>query len=355
MPSILVQPVDQVVAPGQTTTFSVQADGGGQSVTYEWYWNGVLITDMTGATFTTRSAEVADNGSTFTVVATNAVGSVTSRAATLTVSPAPRVPPRGDLRFQGVGAAPFRIPIISAAVRCGSVYGYAAAGGTPLALDANASGSTACGAWFFTATALPPTVPLLGITYAGRTGVGGLLANLDDLGRTGGVITSLDVEDLADQYAYSEVRSTEGSFQQVYHSVDLADVGALAASEAASGRVVTALASHAGAMLVVSYGWSGDAGTVYETSVRGASVTSLGDVATGLSGEGFVITAMGRDGAGGLVLVGTRVRGDRTPRPLAIASDWHAPSDLLSRGYAIVGYAFVLDTGVSTWVWVAQQ
>jgi hypothetical protein len=353
-PTILVQPVDQTIAPGQTTTLTVQADAGGTAATYRWYWNGVGITDVTGPTLTTRPAETADDGSTFAVVVTTAVGSVTSRTATLTVSPAPRAPRAGDLRFQGVGAAPFHLSGGTfTAARCLDITGYEGLVGTPLSMTAGSSSPGICGAWFYGTSRLPASVPIRDVQFAGLTGLEWLRPDLDRLGLDRGVITSLDVQEPANQYAYSYVRAPTSGFGQAYHGVAPQDLAALVASEGRSGRVVTAVSFHAGGALAVSYAWSGEPLTAYETAVRGASGTTVGDVASGLAADGYIITALGRDGGGGLVLVGTRVQGDTMARPLVVVTDTGVPRYLLNRGFAIVGV--VRDPDSTGWTWIAQQ
>jgi hypothetical protein len=88
-PAITVQPVIQTVTSGQTATFTVTATGTGP-LSYQWYENGILITGATGSTYTTSPVSTSDNGAVFTVVVSNAAGSVTSTPAVLTVpTPAP--------------------------------------------------------------------------------------------------------------------------------------------------------------------------------------------------------------------------------------------------------------------------
>jgi PKD repeat protein len=90
-PSIITQPADQTVVEGQTATFSVVAEGT-EPLFYQWQRDGDDIPGATGATYTTPGTTLADDGATFRCIVTNAVGSVTSDAATLTVTAAgPRV------------------------------------------------------------------------------------------------------------------------------------------------------------------------------------------------------------------------------------------------------------------------
>ena len=60
---------------------------GDAPLSYQWKKNGTDITGATSATYTIATAASAD-AATYTVVVTNAAGSATSNAATLTVLPA---------------------------------------------------------------------------------------------------------------------------------------------------------------------------------------------------------------------------------------------------------------------------
>ncbi|HEU4852048.1 MAG TPA: immunoglobulin domain-containing protein [Telluria sp.] len=83
-PTITQQPASTTVNPGQTATFSVGA-GGTAPLSYQWMRGGVAISGATAASYTTPAVTAGDNGSVFTVVVSNAAGSATSNAATLTV------------------------------------------------------------------------------------------------------------------------------------------------------------------------------------------------------------------------------------------------------------------------------
>ena len=92
-PSITSQPVAFGVAEPAVATFSTVATGTAP-LTYQWQRNvGGSFTDLpgaTGASYTTpATVRATDNGAQFRVVVSNAAGSVTSSAATLTVTPAP--------------------------------------------------------------------------------------------------------------------------------------------------------------------------------------------------------------------------------------------------------------------------
>jgi hypothetical protein len=84
-PSITTQPANQTVSVGQTATFSVTATGTAP-LSYQWQKNQVNIAGATSASFTTPATTSADNGTSFRVIVTNPISSVTSNAATLTVN-----------------------------------------------------------------------------------------------------------------------------------------------------------------------------------------------------------------------------------------------------------------------------
>ncbi len=86
-PSITAQPQSVAVTAGQTASFSVTATGTAP-LAYQWRRNGADIAGATSSTYTTPATTLADNGTPFTVVVSNAAGSVTSSAATLTVQAA---------------------------------------------------------------------------------------------------------------------------------------------------------------------------------------------------------------------------------------------------------------------------
>src|SRR5213079_1020729 len=90
-PTITTQPASQTVTAGQTATFTVTATGTAP-LSYQWQKNGTAIGSATAASYTTPATTASDNGDQFTVVVSNAAGSVTSRAAALTVSTTPVTP-----------------------------------------------------------------------------------------------------------------------------------------------------------------------------------------------------------------------------------------------------------------------
>jgi RHS repeat-associated protein len=79
-----------VVSEGNQATFTVTATGTAP-LSYQWQKNGVNISLATSAIYTTSATNSGDNGSTFDVVVSNTIGSVTSNTVTLTVSSGPSI------------------------------------------------------------------------------------------------------------------------------------------------------------------------------------------------------------------------------------------------------------------------
>ena len=90
LPTISSQPASVSVTVGSSATFSVTATG---ATSYQWRKNGTNISCATSSTYTTPATTSADNGAVFSVVVTNAKGSVTSSNATLTVKAKDTSPP----------------------------------------------------------------------------------------------------------------------------------------------------------------------------------------------------------------------------------------------------------------------
>ena len=89
--AITTQPANQSVHAGQTATFSVVATGTAP-LSYQWRRNGTAIPGATSATHHTPATRSADNGAVYSVVVSNAAGSITSGNATLTVTAASTAP-----------------------------------------------------------------------------------------------------------------------------------------------------------------------------------------------------------------------------------------------------------------------
>jgi hypothetical protein len=84
-PSISSNPASRTVTEGQTAAFSVTATGS-TPLSYQWQKNSVDIAGANGSSYTTPPTALTDSGSNFRVTVSNAYGSATSTAATLTVT-----------------------------------------------------------------------------------------------------------------------------------------------------------------------------------------------------------------------------------------------------------------------------
>jgi hypothetical protein len=90
LPFLQAGPVSQTVSAGQDVVFAVGAFGL-PAPAYQWQKNGVAISGATGSTLFLPGAQAGDAGN-YSVVVSNAIGSVTSASATLTVIPDPGTP-----------------------------------------------------------------------------------------------------------------------------------------------------------------------------------------------------------------------------------------------------------------------
>ncbi|MEI7938094.1 MAG: LamG-like jellyroll fold domain-containing protein [Verrucomicrobiota bacterium] len=82
-PSITTQPASQTVTAGSSVTFTATATGT-PSPSHQWRWNGTNIAGATGTALTLSNVQPAQAGN-YTVLVTNAFGSITSSNALLTV------------------------------------------------------------------------------------------------------------------------------------------------------------------------------------------------------------------------------------------------------------------------------
>jgi hypothetical protein len=365
-PAIVTQPANQSVPMGLAATFSVTTTGSGP-LSYQWSDKGIPVSGATAATYTTPATTFADTGEGFTVTITNSLGSVTSNTATLTVTA--RAPQAGDLRFQQVDAASTVNGYTGdelSSLLAGNGLTFGNATGAPLSLGGSCSGGgdnpvfdLDCG-WEAAAFNLP-------------AGISGLLAgflsdSVDDFqadlqGALGSrtystgaldspdtVLTAIDMEPTYGGFATSWITTSQGGgFDLAQHTIPTTDLQQAAAQEGAQGRVITAISYDAGQILYLSYGWQSDPSTAYETQVATATFDSVGQVATSLAQAGYIITAAGGNYADGIVLVGTRVKGDSMARPIMVIPAGQSPLSLGQNGYAVVG--FIIDsTGEPIWI-----
>jgi hypothetical protein len=363
-PQITTQPQDQSTPLTQTATFKVQASGTAP-LSFQWSKDGTPIQGGVSDSYTTPPVAAGDSGSTYSVTVTNAVSSLTSRQATLTVGP--RSPKAGDLRFQLVASAytvngygnagpGFHINLLG---RLGLFFGNYY--GSPLSMGGNCFGSANpvnC-VYFLDALPLPVNVPDLKSNYQAD------MLELFDSNMSSSVIapnkvvSSILLEPLNDDYAVSWIEDPAGSgFDYAQQTVALSNLQTYATQQGALGRVITGASfDAAGDVFVMSYGWQGDPNTVYETQVATATFDTVGAVATNLAAQGYIITALGagNDSAqgiasNGLMLIGTRVQGDSLARPLKAVPNGDQKTELWDQGYAIVGYVINPNGFDATWI-----
>jgi hypothetical protein len=373
--AISQQPVDESVPMGLSATYSVTATG--SSLQYQWAKNGAAIAGATSSTYTTPATAFSDTGASFTVAVSNSAGTISSNAASLTVTA--RAPMAGDLRFQQVDAA-------------STVNGWGNVGGgltTGIAGRMDAYYSPSLGTPLYVGSAgncaTPPTTDGVGCTWfytivplAAASGSSPLIAgyggdfyenfqaDLQSATTTtltfgngvtavspSAVITSLDLEPASNLFAISwaqlgppsgataSVQSAQQSaFIMEQNTVAPADLQFAATQEGAAGRVITAISVNGSEVTYLAYAWQADAATLYETQVATASTAQAPTAAASLAAQGYIITAIGQaDNLGNLYLVGTRVQGDTMAR-LFIAAPGGSQNKLMQQGYAIVGVIF---------------
>jgi hypothetical protein len=101
-PTITTQPTSRTVAAGSPASFTTVVTGS-PTPTLQWFKNSVAVPGATSELLTFASATLADAGS-YTLVATNSQGSVTSNAATLTVTAVPAITTQPTSRTVAVGS-----------------------------------------------------------------------------------------------------------------------------------------------------------------------------------------------------------------------------------------------------------
>ncbi len=94
-PTLALQPISKIVVPGATFTLAASATGSG--LAYQWFRNSVALSGETGAILLRNNANAADSGS-YAVRITNSSGSVTTHAATITLSPTASLPANISVR-----------------------------------------------------------------------------------------------------------------------------------------------------------------------------------------------------------------------------------------------------------------
>ncbi len=100
-PTITAQPQNKSAGIGGSATFTVMAYGS-PTLTYQWLRDGTNVDGATSTSLTLANVQLADSGTTYSVIVSNAFGTDTSSNAVLTVGVVPGI----SSQPQGVGTAP---------------------------------------------------------------------------------------------------------------------------------------------------------------------------------------------------------------------------------------------------------
>jgi hypothetical protein len=328
---IAAQPLSQTVPIGETAAFTVIATGTAP-LSYQWSENGVEIAGATGTSYTTPVVALGEGGSTligsFQVTVRNPSSSVASNAATLTAGP--RDPKAGDLRFllfSQVDAPGLLDKGTTGTVFVGEGGSDSAripnAVGTPLGIGS----SYICGGgmctWPWAYQFLPSPMTGLNMYYLGGE-YSTFASDLQSFAASNVVFMSFDLEPDENAYAVAWVQTAQsGGFDYRLDPVvpagtnQQAQIQAQATLDGTESRVVTAASFDAqGHANLVSYGWTGDTTTVYETQSNIVQHDDVCATATTMAGEGYIISAFGGNDTDDYILIGMRVQGDTLPRPI---------------------------------------
>jgi hypothetical protein len=241
-----------------------------------------------------------------------------------------RQPKAGDLRY--LLFSQVNLPGLLDQGSPGNIF--AGAGGFDNAKIKNAVGSPLgigssyiCGdgtcAWPWGYQLLPP--PMTGLDMYYEDGeYSSFISDLQTFAASDIVFTSLDLEPPDNVYAVSWVQTTStGGFDYRLEPVvppgagQQAQIQAQAILDGAESRIITAASFDAqGNAVLISYGWTGDTTTEYDTQTNIVTHDEVCSTATSMAGGGYIISAFGGNDSDGYMLIGMRVQGDTLPRPI---------------------------------------
>jgi hypothetical protein len=355
--AIVVQPLSQAVPIGQTATFTVTATGAAP-LSYQWGENGSAIPGATSASYATPVVQLGANGSTtigsFQVTVSNAADSVTSNTVTLTAGP--RGPKAGDVRYllnQQVDLPGFMTTAGLGAVFLGTTsQSIANSLGTPLTMGSTHFATTGC-EWEANYWSLPSPMTGLAMYYQeDYTNTQSYTSYLQYVAQANAqaniVINSMDLEPVCQLFGVSWVLTAQGGgFDQRIETVPIGGNLATAIQNQATldgseSRIITAATfDDAGQQAVLlSYGWTGDTTTLYESQIYVVPSSQIGATVATLANEGYFISGFGGNDSDGYILVGMRVKGDTLPRPIWGVGAGAAPGTITGPYPTLVIWAY---------------
>jgi len=346
--------LSQTIPIGDTATFTVVATSA-RPLSYQWSENGTDIPGANSASYTTPVIELGSGGSTtigsFQVTVSNSATSLSSN--TVTLSAGARAPKAGDLRYllyqqvdikglfessdfleteSGHGENSIESKIING-IGGPLRLGYMEDCGGP---------NTEC-VWQASVNQLPSPMSGLNMyyySYGFNPSTDTLNSVLQPIIAPNIVIDSIDLEPLDEAFAASYVQTTQtGGFDYEMEVVTPSEIPTTAAKDGSLSRVITAATfDQTGNANLISYGWTGDTTTVYETQtavVAGADVCST---AMTFANEGYILSAFGGNDTDGYILVGMRVQGDTLPRTVESSAQYAAQDSLVPPYFTMVLY-----------------
>lgn len=356
---ITAQPLSQPVPVGQMGTFTITATGTAP-LSYQWSENGFAIPGATSASYSTPVVQLGANGSTaigsFRVTIRNAVNSVTSNTAALTAGP--RSPRAGDLRyllFQQVDLPGFTTTAGFGPVELGiTEQSTANALGNPLSLSSTYVSNGGC-EWITSYWFLPPPMTGFAMYYQeGFTNHQSYSSYLQSVAQPNIVITSMDLEPVCQLLGASWVLTAQGgNFDQRIETVPMGanlatEIQNQATLDGGEFRIVTAatIDDSGQQAVLLSYGWSGDTATLYESQAYVVPPNQIGATAATLANNGYFISGVGGNDTDGYILIGMRVKGDSLPRPIS-ANGVAGTATLTSKPYSTLVIWYLGAPGIS--------
>ncbi len=331
LPSITAQPASQAIPINRSGTFTVTASGTAP-LTYQWYRNGVTVSNGNAASFSTPIITASDSGTNYSVTVSNSAGSVSSTVASLVTGP--RAPAIGDYRYLMMEQLPsgFNFSGVGTFILGSDTGTFPGALGAPLKLGESVSQISAkltvC-TWPTNVFGIPQSYSYISTSYDQAQTAGKYAQTysqfLQSLNDPNVLIYSMDIRPPCVngvgvayiQFAQPGSPPGAGGFDQRMEVIDPANLQSQVAADGAASRIVTAASfdDTSGKVVLLSYGWQGDTTTAYQAETFIAQPASVLADDEQLANQGYFISAFGGNDHDGYMIIGMRVQGDTTPRP----------------------------------------